>query len=466
VTRGPLVVLGDTLLDRDVSGSVSRLCPDAPVPVVEQQAERTRAGGAGLAATLAARDARQEVVLVTALGRDAAGREAATQLEAAGVAVVDVGLDGPTPEKIRMIGDGRCLLRLDRNCGEPPPAGGLTGEARGALEAAGAVLVSDYGRGLAGEPDVRAALGRLVANAPVVWDPHPRGPAPVPGCRLATPNRAEAERFSRTAGGGDGWTAVTNGARVLRAEWHAAAVAVTMGAAGALLVESDDGPPFVAPASRIADGDPCGAGDRFASAAAVLLARGALVSEAVLGAVEAATEFVAAGGARTMSAEPGPATAMPPLVRGRNAESVIRSVRARGGTVVATGGCFDLLHAGHVSLLRAARRLGDCLIVCMNSDRSVRRLKGPDRPCSTQDDRAAVLLALECVDAVAVFDEDTPEVILDRLRPDVFAKGGDYAGAELPEAAVLATWGGQAVVLPYLAGRSTTRILEAAAYDR
>jgi rfaE bifunctional protein nucleotidyltransferase chain/domain len=123
---------------------------------------------------------------------------------------------------------------------------------------------------------------------------------------------------------------------------------------------------------------------------------------------------------------------------------------------VAAGGCFDLLHAGHVSLLKAARALGDCLVVCLNSDASVRRQKGADRPYVAEHDRAAVLLALGCVDAVAIFDEDTPVAVLDRLRPDVFAKGADYAVSELPEAALLAGWGGQAVVLPYLGGRSTS----------
>jgi rfaE bifunctional protein nucleotidyltransferase chain/domain len=126
---------------------------------------------------------------------------------------------------------------------------------------------------------------------------------------------------------------------------------------------------------------------------------------------------------------------------------------------VATGGCFDVLHAGHVGMLRAARALGDCLVVCLNSDASVRRAKGADRPVNSAADRAAVLSALDCVDAVEIFEEDTPEEILRRLRPDVWAKGGDYTIEELPEAKVVASWGGETVVLPYLAGRSTTAIL-------
>jgi rfaE bifunctional protein nucleotidyltransferase chain/domain len=141
---------------------------------------------------------------------------------------------------------------------------------------------------------------------------------------------------------------------------------------------------------------------------------------------------------------------------------VAETVRAAGGTVVATGGCFDLLHAGHVRTLAAARRLGDCLIVCLNSDASVRRLKGPSRPLVAQDDRAAVLGALESVDAVVVFEEDTPAEVLRRLRPHVWVKGGDYEGVRLPEADVLAEWGGRALVLPYLDGHSTTRLIKEA----
>jgi D-beta-D-heptose 7-phosphate kinase/D-beta-D-heptose 1-phosphate adenosyltransferase len=129
---------------------------------------------------------------------------------------------------------------------------------------------------------------------------------------------------------------------------------------------------------------------------------------------------------------------------------------------VFTCGCFDLLHAGHVRMLQSARALGDCLIVCLNSDASVRRIKGPDRPLVGQADRAAVLEGLGCVDAVALFEEDDPRAILRQIRPDVWAKGGDYAVADLPEAEVLAGWGGRAVIVPYVSGRSTTRLIEVA----
>ncbi|HZB60464.1 MAG TPA: PfkB family carbohydrate kinase, partial [Actinomycetota bacterium] len=332
------------------------------------------------------------------------------------------------------------------------------------------------------EPGVRAALAGLPRRRPLVWDPHPRGPAPVPGARLATPNRAEAAGFVPEVDGDD-LAAVTARARLLAERWAAAGIAVTLGPRGALLVEGA-GAPMVMPATPAPGGDPCGAGDRFAATAAGLLADGALPSEAVAAAVAAATTFVTTGGATTVrigpvgvdAAHPHPPAPAPPVgerspspseqgsavhnPQMERALALIAAVRTQGGTVVATGGCFDLLHAGHVATLRAARALGDCLVVCLNSDDSVRRLKGLERPLVPEVDRVAVLEALGCVDAVVPFDERTPETVLQRLRPDVFAKGGDYALADLPEAALLATWGGQAVVLPYLEGRSTTQLMK------
>ena len=441
-----LVVVGDALLDRDVEGRVERLCPDAPVPVVDETDRVSRPGGAGLAAALAAADG-YRVTLITALAGDAAGRELAALLVQAGVEVVNLGLDGDTPEKIRVRTGGRSLLRLDR--GTPGTVGPATDAARDALRSAAAVLVSDYGRGVTAEASLRAALAELASRTPIVWDPHPRGTEPVPGVRLATPNRTEAAGFAPGIDGEDLPT-VTARARELVSRWRTAGVVVTLGADGALLV-GGDADPFVVPAPRVT-GDVCGAGDRFASRIAALLAEGAPPPEAVAGAVLAASSFVAAGGAAGVDLR------VPDSAEG--AERVIARVRAQGGTVVATGGCFDLLHAGHVHTLRAARALGDCLIVCLNSDASVRRIKGSDRPLVPEEDRAAVLRALSCVDDVVLFDEDTPEVVLSSLRPDVFAKGGDYAVSELPEAELLAHWGGRVVILPYVAGRSTTRLIE------
>jgi rfaE bifunctional protein nucleotidyltransferase chain/domain len=278
------------------------------------------------------------------------------------------------------------------------------------------------------------------------------------GGRPGADSLGSAQTPAQTRGGPGGRTdrglrAAAHDAAALVRQWRVGAVAVTLGARGALLSYGEH--PLLVPVAGVHHGDACGAGDRFAATAAGLLADGVLVGEAVEGAVAAATGFVGAGGAAGLpdpdAVGPPPAADDPFALAGR--------VRAAHGTVVAAGGCFDLLHAGHVGLLQAARRLGDCLVVCVNSDASVRRRKGADRPVNPLADRVRVLRALACVDAVAVFDEDTPERLLTDLRPDVWVKGGDYTGADLPEAALLEEWGGQAVLLPYLDGRSSTSLL-------
>jgi rfaE bifunctional protein nucleotidyltransferase chain/domain/rfaE bifunctional protein kinase chain/domain len=449
-----LVVIGDALLDRDVAGRVERLAPDAPVPVLDEVGRVARPGGAGLAATLAARDGRA-VTLITALAADEAGRTLRTLLEDEGVEVIDLGLDGPTPEKIRFRTDGRSLMRLDRG-GTGARSGPVSATARAAVGWAEAVLVSDYGRGLATQPGLRAALAALPSAQPTVWDPHPRGPAPPPAVTATTPNEAEVARAVPEPSGGSAAEAIARAAR-LRERWEAMALCMTRGAAGALLVEGDAEPRSF-PAPRVEHGDECGAGDRFASRVAGVLADGGSVSEAVEDAVACASAFVAAGGAAG-TLESGPRE---PRMEA-DAFTIADRVRATGGTVVATGGCFDLLHAGHVRTLEAAGRLGDCLVICLNSDASVGRLKGPGRPLVPEQDRASVLAGLACVDGVVVFDEDTPEGVLERLRPHVWAKGGDYDGAELPEARALQAWDGRVEILPYFEGRSSTRLIEEAA---
>jgi D-beta-D-heptose 7-phosphate kinase / D-beta-D-heptose 1-phosphate adenosyltransferase len=454
VSRPLLVVVGDTLLDRDVEGRVQRVAPDAPAPVLDEESVTDRPGGAGLAAMFATGRG-YDVALVTALADDAGGARLSELLTAAGVEVYALPVPGATAEKVRLRAQGQVLLRLDRGGTAAPPPGGAPAAALAVLREASAILVSDYGRGVARHPQLREAIEH--AKAPVVWDPHPNGPPPVSGVRLVTPNEAEARRLAGDAGGGSTLTAAQRAGHLLRRRWRAGAVAVTAGAGGAILCHA--GPtPLVVPAPSTADGDTCGAGDRFAVSAALALASGALVSEAVQEAVAAATAYVTGGG---VGAALAPAQATPGA---KDAGRVLAEVRARGGTIVATGGCFDLLHIGHVATLQAARKLGDCLIVCLNSDASVRALKGPDRPLTPQADRSRVLAALDCVDAVVIFDEPTPEAALSWLRPDIWVKGGDYAdgGPDLPEAELVRRWGGQTVIVPYVDGRSTTRTIAAA----
>lgn len=423
-----LVVVGDSLLDVDVLGTAERLCPDAPAPVLDVREERARPGGAGLAAALAAADG-VDVTLVSAVADDEDGQRLRDEL--AGVPSVLGPSPVPTPVKTRLRCGDQSIARLDRGGGPgaPPHA---TDDMLDAVLEADYVLVSDYGRGLVRDERLRGVLARR----PVVWDPHPRGPDPVPGARLVTPNASEAKRFS-------GHTDPMDALEALRAKWRARAVVVTLGADGALL--HGGGTPVAVPAPRVPVVDPCGAGDRFAATVAARLMAGAAMDDAVADGVTSAAEFLRHGGASGFK----PVDKM----------STVDAVRARGGVVVATGGCFDLLHAGHVRTLRAARALGDCLVVCLNSDASVRRLKGPDRPVTKEQDRVEVLRALGCVDDVIVFEDDTPERALAALRPDVWVKGGDYTVESLPEADLVAGWGGRTVVVPYHRGRSTTEML-------
>lgn len=431
-----LVVVGDSLLDIDLNGRSSRLCPDEPAPVVDDITEVTRPGGAGLAAILSAR--LRPTVLVTAIGEDEAGRRLLDLLEPH-VTVINLGSAGTTVKTRVRVGP-RTVVRLDRTyLGQSVPH---VLDADG-LQRCGGVLVSDYGLGLTGRDDVREAVGRA---AFCVWDPHPRGARPVTGVAAVTPNLAEAAHF---AGAGQ----VMQQSRTLLAAWEPHAVVITQGSKGALLTEAG-ATPMVLPAPAVHVTDPCGAGDAFAVHLTHALARGLTISEAAQHAVTGAAGFLRSGGVQALSDRPETASADP--------HDAIASVRAGGGRVVMAGGCFDLLHAGHVSYLQAARSLGDCLVVAVNSDASVHALKGAGRPVVPQEDRVRVLQALECVDAVIVFDDLTPAAVLDRVRPDVFAKGGDYQHKRVPEADVVQAYGGEVVVLPMLVGRSSSRLVHAA----
>ena len=483
MSRRTVVVVGDVLLDRDVVGRAERLCPDAPVPVVDVETELQGPGGAGLTALLC-RAPGTEVVLVAAVGADPEGEQVRRALATAGVELVGLAHEGRTRTKTRVRSGGQTLLRLDTG-GPGAPHGSLPEHALGAIDAADVVLVSCYGAGMSDHDQLREVLERRAPRRPVVWDPHPRGAPPVPRCTVVTPNLAEA----RSASGLPQGTPDAVG-RHLVAHWSAGSVCVTAGATGAWLVP-EDGEPLHLP-TRPVEGDPCGAGDRFAAALATALAHGCGRGEAVLHAVEAASHWVAQGGTSGFRTDPEAfegslhptppaqgrllsrrsAAGLPdttseapealealgaPLVLG--ASEVIERTRAGGGTVVMTGGCFDILHAGHVACLEAARDLGDSLVVLLNSDESVRALKGPGRPVQPAADRARVLRGLSCVDAVVEFDEPTPERLLARLRPDVWVKGGDYEGTDLPEARLVRSWGGRVALLPYLSGHSTTAIL-------
>jgi D-beta-D-heptose 7-phosphate kinase/D-beta-D-heptose 1-phosphate adenosyltransferase len=445
-----LVVVGDVLLDVDVLARAERLTPDAPVPVLEELGRELRPGGAALAALLAARDPDTDVTLIAPLPDDDAAAEVRSKLGAY-VELIAVPATGRTPVKTRLRVNAQTVTRLDSGGGVEIAA--IGNEVSDRLAGADAVLVSDYGGAAARDARLRELLGRFAG--PIVWDPHPRGAAPVAGVALATPNLTEALALSGAAPRPSDRTPLAPARRAgetLRARWEAQSVCVTLGARGAILTFGTGTSQYL-PVDRAATGDPCGAGDCFAGAAAAALAHGDLPSQAAARAVRSAAAFITGGGVGSLRAADDPAQ---PL------QDPIDRVRASGGTVVATGGCFDLLHAGHIQTLAAARSVGDCLVVLINSDQSVRRIKGNGRPLQHQADRARVLAALRDVDRVIIFDEDTPERALATLRPDVWVKGGDYTASELPESELVRSWGGEVITVGYLDGKSTSTLVQLA----
>ncbi|MGP0224531.1 PfkB family carbohydrate kinase [Paenarthrobacter sp. NCHU4564] len=477
-----VTVVGDVLLDVDINGTASRLSPDAPVPVVDVGDVRRRAGGAGLVATLLSQDG-NHVTLVTAVADD----DGASHLRRAlsGITVLAGEPLAPTPTKTRVRIGSHPMVRFDEGCA-PAPTPACTREMVAAIASAGAIVVADYGRGITANPDIRAALSEAARRVPVVWDPHPSGSAPVPGVAVVTPNLSEAMAVAKAAGLDASGAGPMEAGRHLQEHWRSEAVLVTRGEEGAVLLQAAaDAVEIPAPKTSVTD--PCGAGDRLAGSLAVHLGRGRALPVAAARAVEDASAFLGAGGAAALVSAVGDA---PAAVRkrpsGDGERAVVElkglglpsghamglepdgiqlaaSVRRSGGTVVATGGCFDLLHAGHARTLAAARSMGDCLVVCLNSDESVRRLKGLHRPIVSQEDRAELLLALSCVDAVVIFGEDTPEACLDLLRPDIWVKGGDYEPEDLPEARLVAGWGGRCVTVPFHPARSTSGLAAALA---
>ncbi|MGF6881752.1 D-beta-D-heptose 7-phosphate kinase/D-beta-D-heptose 1-phosphate adenosyltransferase [Nocardia sp. GP40] len=451
--RRRLVIVGDVLADCDWVGEVTGVSPEAPVPVLTAQEQRWRPGGAGLAAMFAAAEG-WDVTLVAALGPDEHAEKIRADLTAAGVRVAGLPTAGTTPVKMRLRARGQTLLRVD-DTGPVAAVGDPPVEARAALAAADGVLVADYGRGVADQPRMRELLAVAAARVPVVWDPHRRGAAPVPGVRVLVPNQDEALALAAVPVTETGVEADVRRARALRARWQAGYVVVTRGPDGAVLVGDDTEPAHTVPAPRReSHGDTCGAGDMLA----VLLIKGLMdkkvPSTAVQHAVTGASDYVAG------YLVPCPSTQRPRVVDGLG---LADRVRGGGGRVVATGGCFDILHDGHRQLLQAARSLGDCLIVLLNSDSSVTRLKGQGRPLVPEAQRAAMLSAFDCVDAVVIFDQDTPADVLEVLRPDIWVKGGDYGHTAMPERAVVERHGGVVVLGPYQEGVSTSELIARAA---
>ncbi|ROR29614.1 bifunctional D-glycero-beta-D-manno-heptose-7-phosphate kinase/D-glycero-beta-D-manno-heptose 1-phosphate adenylyltransferase HldE [Inmirania thermothiophila] len=461
--KARVVVAGDLMLDRYWHGETARISPEAPVPVVRVTAGEERPGGAGnVALNLAALGV--DVHLVAVTGEDEAARELEAVLAAEGVGCSLVRLAGArTITKLRVLSRHQQLIRLDFEDG----FGGFDGAAlaaplRARLAGAGAVVLSDYGKGTLREVGTLIEAARA-AGVPVLVDPKGRDFGRYRGASLVTPNLAEFEAVVGPCAGEA--ELVERGLRLL-ADCGIEALLVTRGEHGMSLVRPGEAPLHL-PARAREVYDVTGAGDTVIAVVAAALAAGAALPEATALANLAAGLVVAKLGAATVSV-PELEQALHQVEETRlgivDEEALLAHVaraRARGERIVMTNGCFDILHAGHVAYLNEARRLGDRLVVAVNDDDSVRRLKGPGRPVNRLAERMEVLAGLAAVDWVVAFSEDTPERLICRVRPDVLVKGGDYRPEEIAGAGCVRAAGGEVRVLPFRAGCSTSRIIEA-----
>ena len=460
--QAKVLVIGDVMLDRYWHGSTSRISPEAPVPVVKVGQTEDRPGGSGnVALNIASLGA--AAWLIGATGQDEAADALQTRLEAAGVFCEFARLpDVPTITKLRVISQHQQLIRLDHEQAFTGLSGDIIEQkASKLLDGIGAVILSDYNKGtLQGcQQLIRQARTR---NIPVLVDPKGTTFERYKGATLITPNLSE---FETVVGHCESeQELVSKGQRLLR-ELELEALLITRSEHGMTLIRENE-PELHLPARAREVFDVTGAGDTVISVFASALAAGSDMPQAAAFANIAAGIVVAKLGTATVS--------MPELRREVNRELgaergavtvdqlmiAIEDARAHGEKIVFTNGCFDILHAGHVGYLEQARKQGDRLILAINGDDSIRRLKGEGRPINPVDRRMAVMAGLEAVDWVVSFDEDTPENLLQLIKPDVLVKGGDYTLDQVVGAPIVQKYGGEVKVLAFLDNCSTTAIVE------
>lgn len=462
-----LLVIGDAVLDTYVRCAAHGLAREAPVPVL--RAERTLhhcGGAANLAANAAALGA--EVEIVTACGADEAGDRLVGLLREAGVGTEGVLRvpGGTTPVKRRHTVGGQLLMRVDIGDGPVAPLldqGGWTALLAGRMASADAVVISEYGGGLLSGPLV-AALAALRPVGPETLVADARDIAALRTVRptAVTPSREEAGRLLPVPDdgkGGDLEEPRRLAERVLHLSGARIAV-LTLGADGAVAVERDR-PAVRTYSRRLQIRSTVGAGDTFAAALTLALACGADTAPALELASAAAEAVVTRPETAVCTADDLAARlgATGKVIAPGGLAAWQRAHDRADRRLVFTNGCYDILHAGHVSNLSRAKELGDLLVVGVNSDDSVRRLKGPGRPLTPLDERMRILAALSCVDAVVPFGGDSPVDLLEALRPDVYVKGSDYTPQTLPEWSLVTRLGGRVHLLDNVEDRSTTRLI-------
>lgn len=456
-----VIVAGDVMLDKYLFGATSRISPEAPVPVVHVQDTDDRPGGAAnVAVNLASLGASTR--LLGAVGEDAAGDTLRRSLSARGIDCdFHVTPDRPTITKTRVQSRGQQLIRLDEEEARAVDGGALADLVAKSLDGAGAVILSDYGKGALADVSTMIAACRK-ASIPVFIDPKGRDFTRYKGASLITPNQGE---FEAVAGPAKTEQQLVEKGFAMIDELELDALLVTRSEKGMLLLEKGNDPLFLSTEAREVY-DVTGAGDTVIATLAGALAAGESLASA------AGLSNIAAG---IVVRKIGVATATPAeiqaalhrrgqggrgLVQRDELQALVEEAHSRNERVVMTNGCFDIIHAGHVAYLEEAKSLGDRLIVAVNDDKSVTRLKGEGRPVNALADRMLVLAGLAAVDYVVPFSEDTPAALIEAVLPDVLVKGGDYKADEIVGGKAVLENGGEVRVLSFRDGHSTTRIID------
>ncbi len=481
-----VIVIGDAMLDTYLEGTASRLCREGPVPVVRKTGEYYVPGGAAnTAANL--RSLGAEVCFLSIVGHDIAG----SRLRAA---LKDLGVDdrwivedesGNTLHKLRIQADGQYVVRFDEDAQYHAQEiqDQLANNLKQVFKQSDLVVISDYGYGSISEQLIEyIKMLHSLHPCPLLVDAKNLYRYRNMGATVVTPNYLEA-RLLIEAGQSAELPISSSGINLSEVEYvgrrlltilDAEHAAITLAADGAFLIDREGKSQHI-PTHPLAQANDVGAGDSFAAAMALALASGGNMEEAALIAIDAAGIALAKRGTATVSFQEllqkvslrDNARLAPPFVTDTYSRGTfsrfaqqLGQERIQGKTVVFTNGVFDILHAGHVQFLRQAKELGDILIVGINSDQSTRRLKGKKRPINSERDRMALVAALDPVDHVILFDEDTPIELIRALKPDIHVKGGDYTDEFLPEAESVHEVGGRVVILPLAGSLSTTNLIE------